>query len=580
MIHRVYGDDPRFKDLTFHRGLNILVAEKSRGANDKQTRNGAGKSSLLEIVHFLLGSSCDKDSLLRNPALRNATFGLEFDLGGARARIERSGDKPTPVKVEGDSALWAVAPSMKDGVSYLTNDNWKTVLGKAMFGLDELDAAWSPTFRSLISYFIRRDRDGGMAEPMAQAGKQPLVNQQVSVSYLLGLDWTIPQEWQKIRDRENAVKQIRKGLNSGSFGALVGGSAASLKSALIVAQDDVKRLSAGLASFKVLAQYHELEREASGLTAKLSALADDNVLDRRYLQELEQTTVDEVAPAPDDLHRLYEEAGVLLPELVKKRFDDVNLFHESVVRNRRAYLSAELAATKARLVEREKEKTKLDSRRAEVMTVLKSAGALEHFTALQSELAKAEARAEALKQKFDTMEALETGNLKLKVERAQLVERLHRSYHDEDDTIRSAVLTFREISSRLYEEANAGSLAITPGENGPAFEAHLPADRSKGVNNMRIFCFDMMLMLLSLERGRSPGFLVHDSHLFDGVDPRQRAKALTVGAELAKELGFQYVVTMNTNDVPAGFEENILDVHVSDASEDGGLFGFRFDSPR
>ncbi|HRG95355.1 MAG TPA: DUF2326 domain-containing protein [Polyangiaceae bacterium] len=577
MIRRVYCDDPRFKDLTFHSGLNILVAEKSRGANDKQTRNGAGKSSMLEILHFLLGSSCDKDSLFRNPKLRSATFGLELDLGGALARVERSGEKPSPVKVEGDSTLWAVAPSVKDGVSSLTNDNWKTVLGKAMFGLDDLDEAWSPKFRSLISYFVRRDRDGGMALPMAQSQKQQIVDQQVAVSYLLGLDWSIPQQWQKIRDRENAVKQIKKGLNSGNFAALVGGSAASLKSAHIVAQDDVKRLKMSLASFKVLEQYHELEREASVLTGKLSALVDDNVLDRRYLQELEQTTVDEVAPAPDDLYRLYEEAGVVLPELIKKRFDDVNLFHESVVRNRRSYLTAEVAGTKARIAEREQEKTKLDARRAEVMTILKSAGALEHFTALQSELAKTEARAEALKQRFDTMEAMETGALRLTVERAHLVERLHQSYHDEEETISKAVLTFRDISSRLYEEGKAGYLHITPGDNGPAFEAHIPAEKSKGVNNMRIFCFDMMLMALSLARGRSPGFLVHDSHLFDGVDPRQRAKALTVGAELAERHGFQYVVTMNTNDVPPGFKEHILDVHLSDASEDGGLFGFRFD---
>jgi len=100
---------------------------------------------------------------------------------------------------------------------------------------------------------------------------------------------------------------------------------------------------------------------------------------------------------------------------------------------------------------------------------------------------------------------------------------------------------------------------------------------------MRIFCFDMMLMLLSLERDRSPGFLVHDSHLFDGVDERQVGKALAVGAELAAKHGFQYVVTMNTDsvpkEVPAGFklEDYVLNVRLTDASEDGGLFGFRFD---
>lgn len=582
MIRRIYCDDSRFKDLSFKDGFNVVLAEKSPGATDKQTRNRAGKSSLLDIIHFLLGSNCDKDSIFRSDALRAATFGMEFDLGGVFTRAERSGDRPSPLKVEGDSTRWPIPPTGRDDGSFLSNDNWKTVLAKAMFGLDDFEESWSPKFRSLISYFVRRDREGGMADPMVQSRKQQLADQQVNISFLVGLDWSVPRQWQQVRDREKSLEQIKKGMKEGAFGAVIG-SAASLKSDLIIAQDRTRKLKAAVASFKVVEQYHELEREASALTKRLADLADENLLDRRYVAELEQTTVEEVPPAPDDLQRLYKEAGVLLPDLVKKRFEDVSLFHESVVRNRRAYLTAEMEAAKQRIAGRDSEKGKLDARRSEVMTVLRSAGALEHFTALQGELTKAEAHAETLKQKFDAAEALETGNLKLKVERAQLVERLRQDYTEQAAVIEKAVLTFTDISSRLYEDDKAGALTITPTENGPLFEAHIPGEKSKGVNNMRIFCFDMMLMLLSLERGRSPGFLIHDSHLFDGVDERQVGKALAVGAELAKEHGFQYIVTMNTDavpkEVPSGFklEDHALKVRLTDASEDGGLFGFRFD---
>ncbi len=99
---------------------------------------------------------------------------------------------------------------------------------------------------------------------------------------------------------------------------------------------------------------------------------------------------------------------------------------------------------------------------------------------------------------------------------------------------------------------------------------------------MQIFCFDMMLMRLCAKRGISPG-LNHDSHLFDGVDGRQVVRALRVGAQNAADLGFQYIVTMNEDDAfketEKGFNLNdyILDVKLTDATEDGGLFGFRFD---
>ena len=53
MIHRMFSSLLTFKELEFKPGLNVLIAQKEAGASDKQTRNRAGKTSLIEIVHFL-----------------------------------------------------------------------------------------------------------------------------------------------------------------------------------------------------------------------------------------------------------------------------------------------------------------------------------------------------------------------------------------------------------------------------------------------------------------------------------------------------------------------------------------------
>lgn len=68
----------------------------------------------------------------------------------------------------------------------------------------------------------------------------------------------------------------------------------------------------------------------------------------------------------------------------------------------------------------------------------------------------------------------------------------------------------------------------------------------------------------------------------DGVDERQIANALQIGSELADAIGFQYIVTMNSDDLQKAktvgfdFEKYLLEVKLTDAKEDGGLFGFRF----
>ena len=65
-------------------------------------------------------------------------------------------------------------------------------------------------------------------------------------------------------------------------------------------------------------------------------------------------------------------------------------------------------------------------------------------------------------------------------------------------------------------------------------------------------------------------------------DERQVARALQLGSDTANSCGWQYLVTMNPDDLPGEFssgfdiERHILPVRLSDVTETGGLFGLRF----
>jgi len=52
MIRKISSSLSSFKELEFHNGLNVLIAKKESGATDRQTRNRAGKSSLIEIYIY------------------------------------------------------------------------------------------------------------------------------------------------------------------------------------------------------------------------------------------------------------------------------------------------------------------------------------------------------------------------------------------------------------------------------------------------------------------------------------------------------------------------------------------------
>jgi uncharacterized protein YydD (DUF2326 family) len=141
--------------------------------------------------------------------------------------------------------------------------------------------------------------------------------------------------------------------------------------------------------------------------------------------------------------------------------------------------------------------------------------------------------------------------------------------------------TFSEISERLYE--SPGQLAISANEQGLKFLPTMPSSQSAGVMSMQIFCFDFTMASLCRSRGMGPGFLIHDSHLYEPVDGRQFARALRIGAEYASEIGIQYIVTLNSDELARAESEGdedfrafVLKPVLSDAPE-GGLFGTRFD---
>lgn len=573
MIHHVFSSLPTFKKLDFHPGLNVLLAQKETGATDKQTRNRAGKTSLIEIIHFLAGADAGKDSLFRSPSLNEESFGMTFDLAGEKTMVERSGGAKSKLVLSG--------PAFLSARNKLSNPEWINLLGEKMFGLHEIPDinGRSPTFRSLFCYFVRRQHSGGFTTPEKQATMQQAGDFQVALLFLLGLDWKVASDWQQVRDQEKMLKELKKAAGAGAFGNVVG-KASELRTELTIAESSLEELKRQLSGFKVLQQYSDLEKEADQLTRRINELANENIADAAAIRDLELAMSVETPPPLNDLESIYAEAGIVLPGAAIKRYDEVRSFHESVVRNRKDYLADELEAAKNRILERDTKKAQLDTRRADIMGVLESHGALEQFSSLQAQAARKEAEIETLQKRYEAAEQLEGNKNELEIERNRLVLRLRRDFAEQKSKLSEAILAFEETSKRLYE--SAGSMTIEETSNGPVFQFPMQGSRSKGIKSMQIFCFDMMLMRLCAKRGIGPGFLVHDSHLFDGVDGRQVVSALKAGAETATEFGFQYIVTINEDDAFKehidGFdlEEYTLPVVLTDAKEDGGLFGIRF----
>lgn len=572
MIHHLFSTLPSFKNFgDLKPGLNVLLAQKTEDATSKQTRNRAGKTSFTEVVHFLTGSEAGLDSIFRTPELAEYTFGMDFDLNDTGTVVERSGS--TKAKI-----YTTASPTAQRKISAT---EWVSFVGEEMFGLSSLEEAGSkpPSFRSLFAYFVRRQVSGAFTTPEKQATMQGTGDMQMALMFLFGLDWQIARDWQAVRDREKTLDELKKAAGTGVFGSIIG-KAADLRTQLTLQEARLKKLYIEIETFHVLSEYRELEVESAALTRQLNELANANTIDFAAIRDLEGALASEIPPDLEDLQAVYQEAGIALPGLVMRRYEDVKSFHQSVVRNRKDYLSSELEAAQLRIELRDSKKAQLDQRRAEIMGILRSHGALDQFLKLQGELGRLESEVKSIRQRFEAAEQLEGTKNELEIERNRLTIRLRRDFSEQNDRLAEAIVAFEETSQRLYE--SAGSMTVDETSNGPIFKFPMQGQRSKGIKNMQIFCFDMMLMRLCAKRQIGPRFLIHDSHLFDGVDGRQVISALRLGSEISQELGFQYIVTMNEDDAfkesVEGFDLNdyIIPIRLTDATEDGGLFGIRF----
>jgi uncharacterized protein YydD (DUF2326 family) len=547
------------------------------------------RAEAIEIIHFLLGSASTPSSLFRNPALIKFTFYGTLRVADFDLRVARSGSEPSKIVLDRKSAEQVGLETKfdkKNGLDYVSNERWKEFLGNRMFGFPSrirgsvYDESFTPTFRATISYFVRRR--GGFNRPEKQSEQQLTWDWQVNLSYLLGLDWRIPFDLQKVREKERQLDELRKAAKGGTVGQVIG-TVAELRPKLTVAEANAARLRDDLANFRVLDSYRDLSDKAARARSEMLALERRAVSLKQTLAHLRNALQEERAPQSEDLARLYAAVGIELPGTAKRRFDEVQAFHHSVIENRRGRLEAEIAEITSRINEGEQRSAQLDAERSQILRFLDGHGALEDFVSLQEKLAALEVDAAALRDRFKAAEMLEGQKTQLDIDRANIRRRLQEDHRARKSKLDQAILVIGQAINELYED-RTGEFVVDATDSGPEFRITIQGDRGGGISQMEIFCLDLALFSITSKEKRGPGFLIHDSALFDGVDERQIAQALWLGASTAYEVEGQYIVTMNSDifdrlPLPPTLDKSkiVSPTRLSDEGESGGLFGFRFD---
>ena len=580
MISSVRSNMPSFKVVEFTPGFNVILADRTKESTRGDSRNGLGKTTLFDIVHFCLGAGTRRNQGLLVAPLKGWTFTLEIQIEDQSLAVTRSTGEPNRVQLQGDVDDLADVGEHQNGGLAVRIADWNIFLGEQLFGisLEEPLPKYQPTFRSLFSYLVRGDRDA-FSSPFNHHRNQREWDKQVNNAFLLDLAWQHAGELQQLKDKGNALNELRRAAREGLLQGLIG-NLGNLEAERTRLDSEIRQQSGTLQSFRVHPQYAEIEQTVNELTSRIQQMSNANIADSRLVDLYRSSLEDDQDLDTDELLEVYQEVGVTMPDMVKRRLEEVQDFHRQIVANRRAYLQSEIQRVESGRSQRSLELQAAIEKRAQSLQVLQTHGALQEFTALQELHLDLVSRRNDVDNRISDLQRFEQGRSEVRVSRELLLQTARRDFEERREARATAINIFNSNSQALYSAP--GNLVVNIADTGFSFEVDIIRSGSQGINNMKIFCYDLMLAQLWATKQPSPRLLMHDSTIFDGVDERQIAQSLELAHQEAENNGFQYVCALNSDTLPSNelspaFDlESFVRLRLTDESEEGGLLGIRY----
>ena len=526
-INSITANKKSFHTVVFKDGLNIIVAKQKEPVSIN-TYNGVGKSLLLHIAHFCFGADSISEFKKELPGW---VFRLDFTHEGKKHYVERSTDNQGKTIIDGKEF------KHKEG---------NNTLSEIIFGVDSLPDKVS--WRSLISRYIRRFR-GSYTSFDTFIPKEKDYNKLLNNCYLLGIDTDLIIRKKEIKDRLDSNLNSRDSIKKddtfrkyflGDNDPVI--AASSLK-------DEISVIEKAISSFQVSENYHEIQSEADEISRKKDQLESDCFFFKRRIDNINQSLSQHIANNDFHLMELYGEAKVGSPEMVKKSLKEIEVFHNNLISSRDLRLRKQLEQQEKELREKEIQIKALGDKMDSLLLYLNTHGALEEYVALtrklsdsKQELSKIEAFQQLQKEFEDTYRNIRSEFINLETEAAKYLE-------DNSEFIESLSSQFRSYAKEFYPGKVSGlSITNNTGENCLRYsmDAKIQDDSSDGINSVKVFCFDMLLLLSPIAH---IDFVFHDSRLFPDMDPRQREILFRIANRICTNDYKQYICTINEEQV-------------------------------
>ena len=539
---KVGANKQSFRTVNFNaRGPSFIVAkQKNPGASDRgKTYNGVGKSLLVRIIHFCLGGQSGYETFCER--LPGWEFSLEFLVNSDTYVVRRATNNPSKLTLNN-----------KD----LTVAKFNARMGELCFDIPS-DSNYI-SFRSLLPFFIRPRKESYVSyDKPTKTGSE--YQAMLYNAFLLGLDVGLAQKKYEIRHEQTRIQKLTQNFQSDSVLREYFSGNKDVSLTLLDLSEQINRLDTDLRHFRVAEDYGRVQSEADEAERNLFTLQNSIILAKNNIENINKSLQLSPDVSKDKLSAIYAEAKIYFSERLKGDLTDLENFHKKLVSNRARRLLQLRNQLNLELKEKSEEIDKLQKRLDGLMRYLGEHQALDVFVSLSNRSADLKAERDSLKKYEELQAEYKRQERKAEKELLELNDVTEGYLKEIESDVVELRHYFRNLAKRCYPDSASGlTILNNDGENQLRYsiEAKIESDASDGINNVKIFCYDLTLLFKG--RNHRMGFVFHDSRLYDATDERQKGEMFRIIGDLFSNGNKQYIATVNQNQL------NEIKKHLSD----------------
>lgn len=552
---KLYANRETFNTVHFNEtGLTLIIGAKT---NQGSTYNGVGKSLIVELLHFCLGSKKNSEFEKKIPQWE---FSLDFKIDGKTHVVSRNTSSQGVVHLDHKEIKLAEL-----------NDWFESRLFSIPNNISGL------TYRSLLPKFLRR----GLKQYVdpRDTGDFSEYEMLVRNAFLLGIDVELISKKMVVRSEITRLKQLRQNFKEDPLLKEFYSGGRDSDILLSHLDQQIQGLSKKRDDFVVAENFYDLQKNADALAVSIEQDKNLIFLWRSAVENISESMVEQPHISLDRVNALYGELLENFKSFALKRLDEVTDFHKRMLENRIARLSSEKLRLIDKISQAEIELRKKQKDLDNALRTLSHSQALDQYTVLVGEISDLMAQAQKVRDykaidiKYSNQAADLDGVLSEEVKKTNNYLEETKEYRERNFSV------FKSFVSDFYPNSPAGiTFHNNEGNNQKRFDFDVKVenDSSDGINEVRIFCYD--LTLLALRKNHKVDFIFHDGRLFANMDVRQRAQVFTLADRVVGNLGAQYIATLNP-DFISGMSDEFTSDEYQRLIVDNTVLELRDDSP-